>query len=90
MEEQRELRWTELNPACLLRRVLRELPVILAAGLTALLLTVTMLQATYHPTYTASATVAVNLKNASYATIYSNLSTTSEIAQTFKIGRAHV
>lgn len=42
-----------------------------------------MLQATYHPTYTASATVAVNLKNASYATIYSNLSTTSEIAQTF-------
>lgn len=38
MEEQRELRWTELNPACLLRRVLRELPVILAAGLTALLL----------------------------------------------------
>ena len=83
MEEQRELRWTELNPACLLRRVLRELPVILAAGLTALLLTVTVLQATYHPTYTASATVAVNLKNASYATIYSNLSTTSEIAQTF-------
>ena len=50
MEEQRELRWTELNPACLLRRVLRELPVILAAGLTALLLTVTVLQATYHPT----------------------------------------
>ena len=48
MEEQRELRWTELNPACLLRRVLRELPVILAAGLTALLLTVTVLQATYH------------------------------------------
>ena len=83
MEEQRELHWTELNPACLLRRVLRELPVILAAGLTALLLTVTVLQATYHPTYTASATVAVNLKNASYATIYSNLSTTSEIAQTF-------
>lgn len=33
MEEQRELRWTELNPACLLRRVLRELPVILAAAL---------------------------------------------------------
>ena len=83
MEEQRELRWMELNPACLLRRVLRELPVILAAGLTALLLTVTVLQAMYHPTYTASATVAVNLKNASYATIYSNLSTTSEIAQTF-------
>ena len=80
MEEQRELRWMELNPACLLRRVLR---VILAAGLTALLLTVTVLQAMYHPTYTASATVAVNLKNASYATIYSNLSTTSEIAQTF-------
>ena len=82
MEEQSTLHWSDLSPACLIRRLLRELPTILAAGVIAALLTVTVLQVTYRPAYTASATVAVNLKNASYASVYSNLSTTTEIAGT--------
>ncbi len=83
MEEQTTFRWADLSPVCLIRRVLRELPSILAVGLIAALLTVAVMQSFYKPQYTASATVAVNVKNSSYSALYSNLTTTSEIASTF-------
>jgi len=67
----------------ILRRIVREIPVILAMGLIAAMLTLTAAQCLYQPEYTASATVAVNAKNASYASVFSNLTTTSEIANTF-------
>ena len=82
MEEQTTIRWADLSPVCLIRRVLREIPSILTVGLIAALLTVTVMQSFYKPQYTASATVAVNVKNASYSALYSNLTTTSEIAST--------
>ena len=83
MEEQTTSIWTDLSPVCVLRRILREIPVILAMGLIAAMLTLTAAQCLYQPEYTASATVAVNAKNASYASVFSNLTTTSEIANTF-------
>ena len=82
MEEQTTIRWADLSPVCLIRRVLREIPSILAVGLIAALLTAAIMQSFYKPQYTASATVAVNVKNASYSALYSNLTTTSEIAST--------
>lgn len=82
MEQQSMIRWADLSPVCLIRRVLRELPSILAVGLIAALLTATVMQSLYKPQYTASATVAVSMKNASYSSLYSNLTTTSEIAGT--------
>ena len=82
MEQQTMIRWADLSPVCLIRRVLRELPSILAVGLIAALLTATVMQSLYKPQYTASATVAVSMKNASYSSLYSNLTTTSEIAGT--------
>ena len=83
MEEQTTSIWTDLSPVCVLRRILREIPMILAMGLIAAMLTLTAAQCLYQPEYTASATVAVNAKNASYASVFSNLTTTSEIANTF-------
>ena len=83
MEEQTTSIWTDLSPVCVLRRIVREIPVILAMGLIAAMLTLTAAQCLYQPEYTASATVAVNAKNASYASVFSNLTTTSEIANTF-------
>lgn len=83
MEEQQMFRWTELNPVCLLRRLARELPLILAAGLTAVLLCLAAIQMFWKPSYTASATLAVNVKSSSYTSVLSNLSTSSEIADTF-------
>lgn len=83
MEEQTTFRWADLSPVCLIRRVLMELPSILAVGLIAALLTAAAMQSFYKPQYTASATVAVNVKNSSYSALYSNLTTTSEIASTF-------
>ena len=82
MEQQSMIRWADLSPVCLIRRVLRELPSILAVGLIAALLTAAVMQSLYKPQYTASATVAVSMKNASYSSLYSNLTTTSEIAGT--------
>lgn len=83
MERETTIRWADLSPVCLIRRVLRELPSILAVGLIAALLTAAIMQISYKPQYSASATVAVNVKNASYSALYSNLTTTSEIANTF-------
>ena len=83
MEEQTTFRWADLSPVCLIRRVLMELPSILAVGLIAALLTAAAMQSFYKPQYTTSATVAVNVKNSSYSALYSNLTTTSEIASTF-------
>ena len=81
MEEQ-ALYWRDISPVCLIRRILREIPTILAAGVIAVLLTAAAIQTLYRPEYTASATVAVTLKNAGYSSVYSNLSTTTEIAET--------
>ena len=83
MEENQTFRWSELNPLCLLRRLLRDLPLILAAGLIALMLSVVVLQNLYWPEYTASATLAVSVKNSSYSSVLSNLSVSAEIADTF-------
>ena len=83
MGKETTIRWADLSPVCLIRRVLRDLPSILAVGLIAALLTAAIMQISYKPQYSASATVAVNVKNASYSALYSNLTTTSEIANTF-------
>lgn len=83
MDEQQTFHWTDLNPVCLLRRLLRELPCIVAAGLSVAMLAVAVLQITYHPRYAASATLAVNVKSSSYSSVFSNLTTSAEIADTF-------
>ncbi len=57
-----DLHLTDLSPVCVLRRILREIPMILAMGLIAAMLTLTAAQCLYQPEYTASATVAVNAK----------------------------
>ena len=82
MEEHTTIRWADLSPICLIRRVLRDIPSILAAGLIAALLAAAITQSFYKPQYTASATVAVNVKNGNYSSLYANLTTTSEIAGT--------
>ena len=82
MNENNMPRLSELNPVCLIRRLVRELPAIFAVGLIAAMLALTGLQVFYRPEYTAGATVAVNMKNAGFSTIYSNLAATSEIAGT--------
>ena len=83
MKEQDTILLREQNPICFLRRLLSELPVILAAGLTAVLLTLTALQCFYRPEYTSSATVAVSAKSGSYSSVLSDLTLSSEIADTF-------
>ena len=82
MEKQTVWNWSDLNPVCVIRRLLAQLPAIVMAAVAAALLATSVSQLMWHPTYTARATVAVSMKNASYASIYSNLSTTSEIAET--------
>ena len=83
MDEHQMFQWTELNPLCLLHRVLRELPVILAAGLAAVLLALSAVQLLYTPKYTASATMAVSVKSGSYSSVLNSLSLSAEIADTF-------
>ena len=49
MERETTIRWADLSPVCLIRRVLRDLPSILAVGLTAALLTAAATQLFYQP-----------------------------------------
>ena len=83
MDEQQIFRWSELNYVCLLRRLGRDALLILLGGVIAVL--GVLLVAVVHHTdeYTASATLAVNVKSSSYSGIYSDLSVSSEIADTF-------
>ena len=83
MEEHQMFRLADLNPVCLLRRLGRELLLIIAAGLIAAMLAMTAVQTLYKPEYTASATMAVSVKSGSYSSVASNLSLSSEIADTF-------
>lgn len=83
MEEHQMFHWTDLNPVCLLRRLGRDILLIIAAGLIAAMLAMTAVQTLYKPEYTASATLAVSVKSGSYSSVISNLSLSSEIADTF-------
>ncbi|MDO4373908.1 MAG: polysaccharide biosynthesis tyrosine autokinase [Clostridia bacterium] len=83
MEEHASNRWTDYSLVCIIRRIVKEIPTVIAAGLIAAMLTVAYLQVFYKPQYTASTTVAVGMKNASYTSVFSNLSSTSEMAGTF-------
>ena len=83
MEEYQTFHWTEWNPLVLLRRLIRELPVIAAAGLIAVMLTQAAIQTLYQPEYTSSATVAVSVKNGNYTSVLSNLTLSSEVADVF-------
>ena len=83
MEEHASNRWTDYSLVCIIRRIVKEIPTVIAAGLIAAMLTVAYLQVFYMPQYTASTTVAVGMKNASYTSVFSNLSSTSEMAGTF-------
>ncbi len=83
MEHSRNSRWEDYSLICILRRVAKEIPSMIAAALIAAMLSAAATLAFYTPKYTASATVAVGMKNASYSAVFSNLSSTSEIAGTF-------
>ena len=83
MEEHASNRWTDYSLVCIIRRIVKEIPTVIAAGLIAAMLTVAYLQVFYKPQYTAGTTVAVGMKNASYTSVFSNLSSTSEMAGTF-------
>ncbi|MCQ2420290.1 MAG: polysaccharide biosynthesis tyrosine autokinase [Clostridia bacterium] len=83
MKDQESFAFRELNPICFLRRILRELPTILAAGLAAAMLMGAALQLFYKPEYTSTATVAVRAKSSSSSSVLSDLSLSSEIADTF-------
>ena len=49
MGKETTIRWADLSPVCLIRRVLRDLPSILAVGLIAALLTAAIMQISYKP-----------------------------------------
>lgn len=83
MEQQEVFHWSELNYICLLRRLVREILLIVLAGLIAVMLTVTMVQMFHQDEYTASATAAVGVKSSSYSAVLSDLAVSSEIADTF-------
>lgn len=70
MEEHASNRWTDYSLVCIIRRIVKEIPTVIAAGLIAAMLTVAYLQVFYKPQYTASTTVAVGMKNASYTSVF--------------------
>ena len=83
MDEQQIFRWSELNYVCLLRRLGRDAMLILLGGVIAVLGVLLVAVDHHKDEYTASATLAVNVKSSSYSGIYSDLSVSSEIADTF-------
>ena len=83
MEKEQLFHWSELNYVCLLLRLVRNIPLILMAGLIAVMLSVAASQVLHEDEYTSSATLAVNVKSSSYSAVFSDLSATSEIATTF-------
>lgn len=62
MEEHASNRWTDYSLVCIIRRIVKEIPTVIAAGLIAAMLTVAYLQVFYKPQYTASTTVAVGME----------------------------
>lgn len=83
MNENQLLRTSHLSAACILRRLLRECLLILAAGLTALMLSITAMDNLHRDEYAASTTLAVSVKSSAYSSVLSNLSASTEIANTF-------
>lgn len=83
MEQKEQFSWGGIEPLCVVRRVLRQLPAIIAGGVIAVLCAWMAMTGLYHPTYTASTTLAVSVKSSSYASVLSNLSMSAEIAETF-------
>lgn len=73
--------WGDLHPVCVLRGLLYNLWVLILAVLTAGLCVEGYHLFTYHPVYTASATVAVNVKGGTSA--YTSLDLTARMAQVF-------
>lgn len=73
--------WGDLHPVCVLRGLLYNLWVLILAVLTAWLCVEGYHLFTYHPVYTASATVAVNVKGGTSA--YTSLDLTARMAQVF-------
>lgn len=73
--------WGDLHPVCVLRGLLYNLWVLILAVLTAWLGVEGYHLFTYHPVYTASATVAVNVKGGTSA--YTSLDLTARMAQVF-------
>ena len=71
----------DLHPVCVLRGLLYNLWVLILAVLTAWLCVEGYHLFTYHPVYTASATVAVNVKGGTSA--YTSLDLTARMAQVF-------
>ena len=83
MEEKEAFSWGGIEPLCMVRRVLRQLPAIIAGGLIGALCAWMAMTGLYHPSYTASTTLAVSVKSSSYSSVLSNLSMSAEIAETF-------
>lgn len=83
MNETQSFRWSQVEPICVLRRLLRQIPILLAGGAIGVMCAWIALTSLYHPVYTAQTTLAVNIQSSSYSTILSNLSRSSEIAETF-------
>ena len=73
--------WGDLHLVCVLRGLLYNLWVLILAVLTAWLCVEGYHLFTYHPVYTASATVAVNVKGGTSA--YTSLDLTARMAQVF-------
>lgn len=71
----------DLHPVCVLRGLLYNLWVLILAVLTAWLCVEGYHLFTYHPVYTASATVAVNVKGGT--SVYTSLDLTARMAQVF-------
>lgn len=84
MKEQEQSLWRDLNFNCIIRRLIHEIPVILAAGLAVAMIAASVVQLIYKPEYTSTATVAVRSKSGNYSSVLSELSLTSEIADTFR------
>lgn len=82
MVEQERFGWRDLNPVCVLRRLLQELPIILLAGLIAAALLGTVAQLRYEPEYTAVATVSIKVKSGGTSTVVSNQNAAGETADT--------
>lgn len=83
MEKEQVFHWSELNYVCLLLRLGRNILLILMAGLIAVMLSLAAVQVLHEDAYSASATLAVNVKSSGYSAVLSDLSATSEIATTF-------
>lgn len=83
MEQKEQFSWGGIEPLCVVRRVLRQLPAIIAGGVIAVLCAWMAMTGLYHPSYTASTTLAVSVKSSSYSSVLSNLSMSAEIAETF-------